>query len=71
MLCAKVRTIHGKGSDGLRPGAGAGSLPDVSDGPRLEAGRSTRTQGRRSSPATSESRSREGPRRGGEVLGLV
>jgi hypothetical protein len=55
------------GADGPRPGAGLGFLSDVSDGPRLEAGRSTRAQGRRSSPAAPESRSREGPCRGEEI----
>jgi hypothetical protein len=37
----------------------------------LEAGRSARAQGRWSLPAAPESRSREGPRRGGEILGFV
>jgi hypothetical protein len=49
----------------------SGSLPDGSDSPRLEAGWSARLQGRRSLPAVPESRSREGPRRGGEILGIV
>jgi hypothetical protein len=59
------------GADGLRPGVEAGSLLDGPDGPRLEAGWSERAQGRRSSPAAPGSHSWEGPRRGGEVLGLV
>jgi hypothetical protein len=50
---------------------GSGSLPDVSDGLRPGAGRSARAQGRRSSPAAPRSRSREGPRHGGEILGVV
>jgi hypothetical protein len=66
-------------ADGLRPRAGrsvtwcrsSGSLPDGRtvhalgpDGPRVRRG-----GGR--SPATPGSRSREGPRRGGEILGVV
>jgi hypothetical protein len=50
---------------------GSGSLRDESDGPRLEAGRSARAQGWQSSPAAPESRSRDGPHRGGEILGFV
>jgi hypothetical protein len=71
VLSTEAQTVHDHEPDGPRPGAGAGSLPDGPDGPRLEVGRSARAQGRRSSPATPESRSREGPRRGGEVLSLV
>jgi hypothetical protein len=67
------------GADGPRPEAGRsatwnrglGSLPDVRtvralgpDDPRMR-------RGRRRSPATPGSRSREGPRRGGEILGDV
>jgi len=67
------------GADGPRPGTGRsatwsrgkGSLPDGRtvrtyrpDGPRVR-------RGRRKSPATPGSRSREGPRRGGEILGVV
>jgi hypothetical protein len=37
----------------------------------LTAGRSARAQGQRRSPAVPGSRSREGPRRGGEILGDV
>jgi hypothetical protein len=50
---------------------GSSSLPDGPDGPCLEAGRSARAQGQRSSPVASGSHSREGPHRGGEVLGFV
>jgi hypothetical protein len=50
---------------------GLGSLPDVPDGPRPGVRRSARAQGRRSSSAVPASRSREGPRRGGEILGVV
>jgi hypothetical protein len=53
-----------RGADGPRPGTGAGV-------PCLTAGRSTRAQGRRRSPAAPVSRSREGPRRGGEILKVV
>jgi hypothetical protein len=59
------------GTEGLRPGAGLGFLPDEPDGPRLVVGQSTRAQGRQSLPAASESCSRERPRRGGETLGFV
>jgi hypothetical protein len=52
------------GPDGPRPGAQLGLLC-------LTAGRSARTQRRRKSPAAPGSRSREGPRRGGEILGGV
>jgi hypothetical protein len=58
-------------ADGPRPGARLGLLPDGrtvralwSDGPRVRRG-----GGR--SPAASGSRSREGPRRGGDILGVV
>jgi hypothetical protein len=67
----EAQTVHGQGPNGPRPGAEAGSLPDGADGLCLMAGRSARAQGRQSSPVASLSRSREGPRRGGEVLGLV
>jgi hypothetical protein len=50
---------------------GSGSLPNRLDGPRLEAGRSARAQGRQSSPTAPEPRSSEGPRWGGEILGFV
>jgi hypothetical protein len=59
------------GPDGPRPGARLGLLPDGRtvralgpDGPRVRRG-----GGR--SPAAPGSRSREGPRRGGEILGVV
>src|SRR5688572_14662758 len=60
-----------RGPDGPRPGARLGLLPDGRtvrtlgpDGPRVRRG-----GGR--SPAAPGSRSREGPRRGGEILGVV
>jgi hypothetical protein len=59
------------GTGGPRPGARARVLPDKPDGPRLAAGRFARAQERRSSPTTPESRSRQGPRRGEEILGFV
>jgi hypothetical protein len=43
----------------------------VPNGPHPEARRSARVQGRRRSPAVPGSRFREGPRRGGEILGVV
>jgi hypothetical protein len=67
----EARTVRGQGPDGSRSGAGAGSLPDGLDNLRLEAGRSVRAQGRRSLLTAPGSHSREGSRRGGEVLGLV
>ena len=58
-------------ADGPRPGALLGLLPDGRtvralgpDGPHVR-----RDGGR--SPTASGSRSREGPRRGGEILGVV
>jgi hypothetical protein len=70
-LCARA--------DCPRPGAGrsaawcaaGASLPDGRTVRTLGAGRSARTQRRRKSPAAPGSRSREGPRRGGEILGGV
>jgi hypothetical protein len=56
--CLTCRTIRALG-------------PDVSDGPRPGAGRSARAQWRWSSPAAPGSRSWGGPRRGGEILGVV
>jgi hypothetical protein len=70
MLSAEARTVRDQGSDSPRPSVEVGSLPDEPDGPRLEAGRSVRAQERRSSSATSGSRSWEGSRQG-DVLGLV
>jgi hypothetical protein len=54
------------GTGGPRPGARARVLPDKPDGPRLAAGRFARAQERWSSPTTPESRSRQGPRQGGD-----
>jgi hypothetical protein len=71
VLSAQGRTIRVQGPDGPRPGARLGLLPDDRmvralgpDGPRVRRG-----GGR--SPAAPGSRSREGPRRGGEILGVV
>jgi hypothetical protein len=64
VLYAQGRTVRGLGPDGPRPGARLGLL-------YLTAGRSARTQRRRESSAAPGSRSREGPRRGGEILGGV
>jgi hypothetical protein len=50
---------------------GSGPLPDDWTVRALGAGRSARAQGRRNSPAAPGSRSREGPRRGGKILGVV
>jgi hypothetical protein len=71
VLSTEAQTVRGQGLDGPSPGAEAGSMPDGPDDQRLEAEQSTRAQGRRSSPATPRSHSREGPRWGEEVLGLI
>jgi hypothetical protein len=71
VLSAQGRTVRGAGPDGPRPGARLGLLPDGRtvralgpDGPRVRRGGG-------GSPAAPGSRSREGPRRGGEILGGV
>jgi hypothetical protein len=64
VLAAQARTVRGQGPDGS--GLGAGRRVSC-----LTAGRSARAQGRRKSPAAPGSHSREGPRRGGEILGVV
>jgi hypothetical protein len=72
VLSSQAQTVRGTGPDGPRPGAGARvSMPDGRtvralgpDGPRVRRG-----GGR--SPAAPGSHSREGPRRGGEILGVV
>jgi hypothetical protein len=69
-----VRTGGGalcRGADGPRPGGGQSATWYRDCVPCLTAGRSARAQGRRRSPAAPGSRSREGPRRGGEILGVV
>jgi hypothetical protein len=60
-----------RGADGPRPGARRSATWYRGLVPCLTVGRSARAQGRRRSPATPGSRSREGPRRGGEILGVV
>jgi hypothetical protein len=70
-------SLHSRGRSAFRGrtvrdlGQGYGFLPDRPDGPRLQAGRSACAQGRRRSPAAPGSRSREGPRREGEILSVV
>jgi hypothetical protein len=72
VLSGQARTVRGLGPDGPRPGAGARvlcltagrSAPWGPDGPRVRRG----GRSRRRWPG---SRSREGPRRGGEILGDV
>jgi hypothetical protein len=71
VISAQGQTVRGQGSDGPRPDAGLGFPACRPDGPRPGAGRSARVQGRQRSPAALGSRSREGPRRGGEILGVV
>jgi hypothetical protein len=61
---ARGRTVHDLAH-------GSSSLPDKLDGLRLEVRWSARVQGRWSSLVASESRSRERPHQGGEVLVLV
>jgi hypothetical protein len=60
----EARTARDQGSDSPRPGTRAWV-------PCLTAGRSVRAQGRRRLPTAHGSRSREGPRRGGEILDVV
>jgi hypothetical protein len=69
-MSAGVGALYGS-MDGLQPGIEARVFADELDGPRLMTGRSTRAQRRRSSPTSPRSRSREGPRRGGEIIGFV
>jgi hypothetical protein len=71
VLYAQRQTVRAQGPDGPRPGARLELLPDGRtvralgpDSPRVRRG------GGRSPPAPG-SRSREGPRRGGEILGVV
>jgi hypothetical protein len=59
------------GADGPRLGAGRSVTWRRARVSYLTAGRSVRAQGRRKSPAAPGSRSREGLRRGGEILGNV
>jgi hypothetical protein len=74
-----------RGEDGLRLGSDdpwlgrtvrnlaqrLGFLPNEPGGPRQVAKRSAHAQGQRTSPTAPGSRSREGPRQGGEILGCV
>jgi hypothetical protein len=71
VLYAEAQTVRGQGPDSPRPSAETRVLPVELDGPRLVAGQSARAQGRQSSSTVSESRSREGPRREGEIIGFV
>jgi hypothetical protein len=61
---AEARTVCGQGPDSLRPGTGAWV-------PCLTAERSARAQGWQRLTAMPGSRSREGPRQGGEILDVV
>jgi hypothetical protein len=63
----EARTVRGQGSDGPRPGAGLGFLPDELDGPRMQKGGGVRRQRRISLPGGTPSR-RRGPM---PYLGLV
>jgi hypothetical protein len=72
VLSGQAWTVRGLGSDGPRPGIGARflcltagrSAPWGPDGPRVRRGDGSRRRRPRSC-------SREGPRRGGEILGDV
>jgi hypothetical protein len=71
VLSAGPRTVRVQEPNGLRSGAEARFLPNEPGGSCLVVGRSARPQGRWSSSTVPESCSREGPRRGGEILGFV
>jgi hypothetical protein len=67
---AQGRTVRAQGPDGPRPSARrGGALCTGVDGLGPDGPRVRRGGGR--SPAAPGSRSREGPRRGGEILGVV
>jgi hypothetical protein len=68
VLSAQGRAVRGQGPDGPRPSARLGFPALRPGGPRSGAEQSARAQGWRKSPAAPGSRSREGPRRGGEIL---
>jgi hypothetical protein len=79
VLSAQARTVRDQGPDGPRPGAGA-KVPCLTAGRSAPTGRTVRAyrpdgprvrRGWRRSPAAPGSRSREGLRRGGEILGVV
>jgi hypothetical protein len=64
VLSGQGRTVRTQGPDGQRPGAGATVAARQPDGPHVRRGDG-------GSPTAPGSRSREGPRRGGEILGVV
>jgi hypothetical protein len=71
VLFAEVQTVRGIGSDGLRPGCRSVSSSCVHpDGPHLGLGRSAITQSVVFFAANLDLASREGPHRGGEILGV-
>jgi hypothetical protein len=70
VLFVAARMVRGLRSDGSRPGAEV-DLPFGGAGRSTPGGQmSTHAQGRRRSPIAPGSRSWEGPRQGGEILGL-
>jgi hypothetical protein len=69
--CDVHRMVRSRGLDGSRPGVGAMVSADEPDGSCLMAERFACAQRRWSSPTTPRSRSREGPRRGEEILRFV
>jgi hypothetical protein len=64
VFSGQARTVHGTGSDGPRPGAGA-------QVPCLTAGRSARAQRRQKIAGGAWISLPGGTRRGGEILGVV
>jgi hypothetical protein len=64
-------TVCGQGPDGPRPGTRLGFLPDGRTVRALGPGGPRVRRGGGRSPVVPGSRSREGPRRGGEILGDV
>jgi hypothetical protein len=79
VLSGQARTVRGLGPDSPRPGAGA-RFSCLTAGRSAPWGRTVRAlgpdgprvcRGGGRSPAAPGSRSREGPRRGGEILGVV
>jgi hypothetical protein len=68
---AEARVSAGRSRRSAVEGRWLGFLSDELDGPRLVVGRSGRAQRRQNSPTSLESCSREGPRRGWEILRFV
>jgi hypothetical protein len=71
VFSAEARMVRDTEPDGPRPGVGALLLCVRPDGPRLGLGRSTMAQRVFFFTADLDLTFREGPRRGGEILGCV